>query len=407
VSDKAPLRVHDGARAVGAGHGDLVRESLTGYFGFRGQPFAEPVDEPREAGIYIREQLELAGADTDIFPAAVVQRVAQLAGVDTRRINFVCTQALLLTGLAGQRTVALETVEQAARLMDGTTGPSGIEALRHALAEEALIDFSAPAVANDRKGNQAGPPAVLPRPEIPRAAQNAATKAAKPADKPARGWMRIVVPLYLVVVLGAAGLFWYEWESGVFDALVADIAGWRDARPGRDEPPPASPGRDAAPVAAALAPHLPSPQAAPPVTAALLQSTSAELPTDPARVASVPEGAQHDTPAAEQPPSAAAAEAAAASTAITLDFEATLLRRGDEQLATGDIAAARLFFERAAAEGSARGATSVGKTWDPGFLRERGVRGTRGDAGTAAQWYRKGAALGDAEADMRLGRLER
>ncbi|HEX7967834.1 MAG TPA: hypothetical protein VF502_06415, partial [Stellaceae bacterium] len=84
---------------------------------------------------------------------------------------------------------------------------------------------------------------------------------------------------------------------------------------------------------------------------------------------------------------------------------AELMARGDQLLASGDIVAARGFYERAAEQGSAPASTAVGKTYDPVFLEQMHVRGTRGDAGMAAQWYRKASAAGHTEADLRLKRL--
>lgn len=74
-------------------------------------------------------------------------------------------------------------------------------------------------------------------------------------------------------------------------------------------------------------------------------------------------------------------------------------------LALGDIAAARLFYERAAALGSARGATSLGKTYDPAFLTSIQATGVTPNRDLAASWYRKGAALGDMEGGHRLAML--
>jgi hypothetical protein len=82
-----------------------------------------------------------------------------------------------------------------------------------------------------------------------------------------------------------------------------------------------------------------------------------------------------------------------------------LMTRGDEMLATGDIAAARLFYERAAQDGSAAGARQAGKTYDPLFLLEIQARGFRGDPVAAARWYRKASAGGDKEADVLMKRL--
>jgi len=82
-----------------------------------------------------------------------------------------------------------------------------------------------------------------------------------------------------------------------------------------------------------------------------------------------------------------------------------LLARGDSLLATGDVAAARLFYQRAAEQGSAAAATAVGQTYDPAVLELLRVRGVRGDAQIAAEWYRKAIAAGDHQAEIRLKRL--
>jgi TPR repeat protein len=82
-----------------------------------------------------------------------------------------------------------------------------------------------------------------------------------------------------------------------------------------------------------------------------------------------------------------------------------LLARGDDMLATGDVSAARLFYQRAAELGSVAAATAVGQTYDPGILELLRVRGAPGDAQMAAEWYRKAIAAGDRQAEIRLKRL--
>jgi len=82
-----------------------------------------------------------------------------------------------------------------------------------------------------------------------------------------------------------------------------------------------------------------------------------------------------------------------------------LIARGDRLIATGDIAAARLFYERAVEQGSSTAATSVGKTFDPLFLVQVHARGIRADRAAAAAWYRRANAAGDYEAGIRLKRL--
>ena len=83
----------------------------------------------------------------------------------------------------------------------------------------------------------------------------------------------------------------------------------------------------------------------------------------------------------------------------------SLLSRGDVMLELGDISTARLLYQRAAAAGSAKAATALGKTYDPTFLASIKVSGLAPDRAAAASWYRKGADLGDAEAADRLARI--
>ena len=82
-----------------------------------------------------------------------------------------------------------------------------------------------------------------------------------------------------------------------------------------------------------------------------------------------------------------------------------LLSRGNAMLALGDISAARLLYERAAALGSARAATALGNTYDAAFLASIQAKGIVADQAAAIVWYRKAAALGDTEAVRQLKRL--
>ena len=85
---------------------------------------------------------------------------------------------------------------------------------------------------------------------------------------------------------------------------------------------------------------------------------------------------------------------------------AALLARGDKLIAIGDVATARVVYERAAALKSGRGATLTGRTYDARFLRQIGAVGVVPDPEMAAAWYRKGATLGDEAAMPLLGGLE-
>jgi TPR repeat protein len=84
---------------------------------------------------------------------------------------------------------------------------------------------------------------------------------------------------------------------------------------------------------------------------------------------------------------------------------ATLLKRAEDFLKIGDIAAARLALRRAAAAGNAQAALSLGMTFDPAVLAEQGVLGLAPDEEQARAWYQRAAELGSTEASRRLERL--
>jgi TPR repeat protein len=83
-----------------------------------------------------------------------------------------------------------------------------------------------------------------------------------------------------------------------------------------------------------------------------------------------------------------------------------LLQRGNAALATGDITAARLLFERAANAGSAEAALALGKTYDIRFLLETGAVGSAANKELAITWYRRAANLGDHQGLALLTRTE-
>ena len=83
----------------------------------------------------------------------------------------------------------------------------------------------------------------------------------------------------------------------------------------------------------------------------------------------------------------------------------SLLKRGEGYMAAGDIAAARLVFQRAAEAGDARAALALGATFDPNVLGPLGISGVFPDVGLALTWYEKAKEFGSAEASRRLERL--
>ncbi len=90
---------------------------------------------------------------------------------------------------------------------------------------------------------------------------------------------------------------------------------------------------------------------------------------------------------------------------ISLEEEDGMLARAMGILENGDIAAARLIFERLASRGSARGALAMAKTFDPEVLTGMNVFGLAPDLVKAAEWYERAAQLGDEQARERLAVL--
>jgi hypothetical protein len=195
------------------------------------------------------------------------------------------------------------------------------------------------------------------------------------------------------------------------------------------EPPPAAPpanGPAAAaveppkpteqPVTAAPAQHTPSAavapahQAAPPVASGVdtppASADEPSTPSEPVTVPTAPTGAVAADPAAPAaPPAPEPPKSAAAVPRYAAPDPAALVARGDAMLELGDVSAARLLYERAAALGNAKAATAAGKTYDPAFLTSIRASGLVPDRATAAAWYQKGVALGDREAADRLAKL--
>lgn len=73
---------------------------------------------------------------------------------------------------------------------------------------------------------------------------------------------------------------------------------------------------------------------------------------------------------------------------------ASLLKRADALIGSGDLAAARLVLRRAAEAGDARAAMMLGGTYDPTVLDRLGVRGIVPDMKVARSWYEKAKRFG-------------
>jgi hypothetical protein len=144
-----------------------------------------------------------------------------------------------------------------------------------------------------------------------------------------------------------------------------------------------------------IAPSVP-PLGGPAPTAARTQSNKPEVAMTPA-TPTVETASTVVPPASPKPPT----RPAFSGVEVT-----ALLARGDWLVATGDVDAARLLYERAAEAGEAQGAMRLGESFDPVFLNRAQLRQTRPDAGMAVFWYRRARDLGAMGITSRLKSLE-
>jgi TPR repeat protein len=82
-----------------------------------------------------------------------------------------------------------------------------------------------------------------------------------------------------------------------------------------------------------------------------------------------------------------------------------LVKKGDEAMADGLVAPARLLYERAADLGLAQAAMALAGTYDAAELTRPNLRGIRPDAKEAKRWYERARQLGAGDANERLRRL--
>jgi hypothetical protein len=154
----------------------------------------------------------------------------------------------------------------------------------------------------------------------------------------------------------------------------------------------------AATAAAAKADHAVDAVAAPPKTEVAALPSVLLPPSD--HAAPIPAPALTTTPAPTPTKHATTIKPAIPSA------QAKALRtRGDELMGMGDVATARLYFERAADAGDAHAALLAGHTYNPEILSGFGVRGMQGDMAEAEKWYQRAADLGDKDAIRELANL--
>lgn len=82
-----------------------------------------------------------------------------------------------------------------------------------------------------------------------------------------------------------------------------------------------------------------------------------------------------------------------------------LIAKGNELLTEGDVATARLYFQRGVDAGLHEGALAMAASFDPAEIVRIGALGIQGDTQAARRWYERAKELGAPEAAERLRRL--
>jgi len=93
---------------------------------------------------------------------------------------------------------------------------------------------------------------------------------------------------------------------------------------------------------------------------------------------------------------------AASNRRLPPDEVSALLRRGEDLVAHGDLAAGRLLLQRAAEADDARAALALAASYDPVVLEQMRTQGLMANAGLARAWYEKAKQFGSVEASRRL-----
>lgn len=172
------------------------------------------------------------------------------------------------------------------------------------------------------------------------------------------------------------------------------------------------------PAEAAPAPSAPAP--APSPVGALLANTQANaiaittpLPAAAAAPVAAAPAMPREMPRADEPtqfayappappPVAAVPEPRPTVDPLSRGEIASLRRRGQELIAVGDIASARLILTRLSEAGDAESSFLLAGTFDAAVLASQHVVGVRADPAKAREWYTKAAAQGSLEAKQRL-----
>src|SRR5262249_28614771 len=145
----------------------------------------------------------------------------------------------------------------------------------------------------------------------------------------------------------------------------------------------------------------PAPEAAPPPVREVVPPPAAK----PAPPPEIKPAAVETPPPPAAPPPAAAAEPPPAAVSLSQDEIASLLKRGRELIAAGDIASARLVLTHLADAGVAEASFTLAGTFDPTVLETMRIVGMRADPAKARLWYSRAAEQGSIEAKQHLQAL--
>jgi hypothetical protein len=169
---------------------------------------------------------------------------------------------------------------------------------------------------------------------------------------------------------------------------------------GNTSPQPALTPLTPANPAAQPAPAVFRTAAQPPQTAAVIGGAAMTV-----AIPAAPEPAKVKAPQVDAPRPASAVPEPRVLDYMSKEEIESLLKRGQDLIATGDISSGRLLLTRAAEAGEVRASLALARTFDAAVLATLGVVGTFPDAGKARAWYTKAAEQGSPEAARRLEQL--
>jgi hypothetical protein len=197
----------------------------------------------------------------------------------------------------------------------------------------------------------------------------------------------------------------FAWTIPAAAGLAALLVFGLGPSGGTGPAPPAPPAKAAAEAGPARGPSQEPAHAAPQPSGPAPSAAQAPAPRDEGAPRAVPTAPADTAPTA--PPSADSRVAAlplpdnrpqasgepqqALPLKLSSEEVAAHLDRGEEKLKRGDLAAARLYFERVALAGDRRGALGMARTYDPAVLAGLPVLGPGADADAARQWYQRAA----------------